>query len=209
VHVGPGPERSVFTYLPPGVDILVIGQAVGSDGNLWWEINKAQIPGGDAAASLWVAPSDVTTVGNCTQVPQAEIPPVIPEEPGGPSQGWGPCGSCDSCGHPASECVTSPEGLCLWDPATCLGGPPPGGSENCYGLATAVDPGAWAGSVSVLTGSNCDGGYTPGTVVQVSASPTDLKLHFDHWSGCGASGSANPVSIPITGSCTITAHFTG
>jgi hypothetical protein len=209
VRVGPGPERSVFTYLPPGEDILVIGQAVGSDGNPWWEINKAQIPGGDAAASLWVAQGDVMTVGLCTQVPQAEVPPVIPGEPGEPPPGgWGPCGSCDSCGHAASECVTSPDGQCLWDPATCLAGPPPEGGGDCYGLSTAVAPGSWAGSVSVLTGTNCDGRYRPGTVVQVSASASDpVKMPFNHWSGCGASGSANPVSITMTGSCTITAHF--
>lgn len=34
-------------------------------------------------------------------------------------EGWQACGSCDTCGHPSSECVTSPEGACLWDPATC------------------------------------------------------------------------------------------
>jgi len=35
---------------------------------------------------------------------------------------WLGCGSCNTCGHPANECVTSPEGACLWDPATCQAG---------------------------------------------------------------------------------------
>jgi hypothetical protein len=59
----------------------------------------------------------------------------------------------------------------------------------------------------VLTGANCRARYRAGTSVQVSASVSDPKLHFDHWSGCGAGGSANPVTITMNGDCTITAHF--
>lgn len=44
------------------------------------------------------------------------------------TQGWGPCGSCDSCGYPSQECVTSPEGVCLWDPSTCRGQGAPAGA---------------------------------------------------------------------------------
>ncbi|HVO72373.1 MAG TPA: hypothetical protein VMT24_20130 [Aggregatilineaceae bacterium] len=211
VSVGPGPERSVFTYLPPGEDILVVGQAVGSDGNPWWEINKAQIPGGDAAISLWVAQSDVTTVGNCTQIPQVEVPPVIPEEEGGPPPGgWGPCGSCDSCGHAASECVTSPDGQCLWDPATCLGGPPPSGGGGCYAIRAAIDMGNCygGGSAMIDTVPNCEGGqYLPGTSMQAHAVAVDPKCVVKSWSGCGASGSGSSVSFTATGSCTATAHM--
>ncbi|MBI5960633.1 MAG: SH3 domain-containing protein [Chloroflexi bacterium] len=42
---------------------------------------------------------------------------VIPGE-------WGSCGSCDSCMVPG-ECVSAPDGSCLWDPATCRYVPPP------------------------------------------------------------------------------------
>lgn len=35
---------------------------------------------------------------------------------------WQSCGSCNTCGYPQNECVTSPEGQCLWDPATCRAG---------------------------------------------------------------------------------------
>ncbi len=213
VRVGPGPDRSIFAYLPPDTEILVVGQAIGTDGNPWWEIDKSQIPGGIMALSLWVAQSDVATVGLCTQVPQVEIPPVIPddEEPGeGPGGGWGACGSCDTCGHPANECVTSPDGACLWDPATCLGGGPDDGGQ-CHTLAAVADPPNVGNAVNILTSTNCTtnsgvSGYLSSTVVQVSAVP-ESKFTFSNWTGCGASGSSNPVSITMTTSCTITGHF--
>ncbi|MCP4249271.1 MAG: SH3 domain-containing protein, partial [bacterium] len=63
------------------------------------------------------------------------IPPpsTVPQTTGGdgsdggdggstlPTGQWGFCGSCDTCGHESRQCVTSPEGLCLWDPTFCLG----------------------------------------------------------------------------------------
>lgn len=40
---------------------------------------------------------------------------------------WGACGSCADCGpYLSNECVLSPEGACVWDPATCRN--LPGGS---------------------------------------------------------------------------------
>jgi hypothetical protein len=207
VHVGPGRTRSVFAFMEPGVEYRVTGQALDSDGNPWWQLDKTQFPGHEEVISLWVMQSDVTELGLCTNVPEVEIPPVIPGEEEPPPGTWGECGSCE-CGHPG-ECMTSPEGECLWNPAVChVGGeePPPEGGEDCYRLSTAADP-SWAGSVSVLTGPNCRSRYRAGTSVQVSASASDPKMHFDHWSGCGASGSANPVTITMNSSCTITAHF--
>ena len=125
----PGLSRSAFTYLNPGIEYGVSGQAADEGGNLWWEVDKTQFAGHEDVISLWVAQSDVTAVGNCSQVPQAEIPPVIPGEPEDqPSGTWQPCGFCNTCGHPASECVTSPEGLCLsdlqpaWPPYRLTGG---------------------------------------------------------------------------------------
>lgn len=45
-----------------------------------------------------------------------------------PTGTWGSCGSCGSCPPgPASQCVTTPEGACVWDPGTCGGG----GSPSC------------------------------------------------------------------------------
>jgi hypothetical protein len=208
VHVGPGLDRAVFAFMEPGVEYRVTGQALDGDGNPWWQLDKTQFPGHEEVISLWVMQSDVTELGLCSNIPFVEIPPVIPGEEEPPPGTWGPCGSCE-CGHPG-ECVTSPEGECLWDPATCHAGggeePPPEGGGDCYSLSTAVDDPSGGGSVSVLTGTNCDGGYRPGTSVQVSA--RGEKWPFNHWSGCGTGGStANPVTITMNSSCTITAHF--
>lgn len=209
IRVGPGPDRAVFAWLFPGIDYTVVSQATGSDGSLWWEIDRSQVPGGGEATSLWVAQGDVTTVGDCTQVPTGDVPPVIPEEEEPPPGTWGPCGSCSTCGHPANECVTSPEGLCLWDPATCQEQPPPGGGEGCIVVQVAVDRGQCFESVSasLLTPSNCEGGgFSPGTTVQASATEVG-KCRLLSWSGCGAGGSANPTSFTPGGSCTVTAHM--
>ncbi len=125
VRVGPGLDRAAFAFLTAGVEYPVIGYAYDAAGNLWWQIDRSAVPGGEMALSLWVLASEVEALGNCDQVPPGEVPvpepgePFQPGQPGGPGQ-WLPCGSCDTCGHPANECVTSPEGQCLWDPATCV-----------------------------------------------------------------------------------------
>ena len=214
VHVGPGHHRSVFSLLPAGVDILVTGQATDEDGNLWWQIDKTQIPGHEAVSSLWVAASDVATSGNCDNVPPAEpstfIPGVEQPEPGG---GWGPCGSCDTCGHPG-ECVTSPDGQCLWDPSTCGTAGPGGGdsSSGCFSITATVDMGrcSYANGFATLdTPPNCEGSfYSPGTAITAHAAVDDLKCFVSYWSGCGASGSGDSVSFSATSSCTLIAHIT-
>ena len=218
VHVGPGRERGVFGYLTPGTEYIVTGQAVDAAGNVWWQIDKTQFPGHEEVISLWVAQGDVIAVGDCSQVPDGDIPPVIPDGEESPGT-WLPCGSCDTCGHPANECVTSPEGQCLWDPATCQNAPPPdeGGDDVppdeqqpvCVGVFATVDP-PGTGSAGPITPGNCGtelyGVYTAGSSVQVRANP-NAGCWLDHWSGCGASGNANPVTITVNSTCTITAHI--
>ena len=175
VRVGPGVWRSQFIYLLPGIEYTVIGQAADDTGALWWQLDKTQFAGHEAVTSLWVAQADVIALGDCTDIPQADIPPIVPppEEP--PSGGWGPCGSCDTCGFPAEECVTSPEGTCLWDPTTCRGQQPPpddGGGQTCYAVSASIDMGQCSGGGSAMidTVPNCDGGlYTPGTSIQAHA----------------------------------------
>lgn len=215
VRVGPGPLRSVFTYLPTAQDIPVIGQALDDEGNRWWQIDKSVIPGSDAVISLWVAESDVIPVGDCSQVPEGDIPPLIPGDQWEPPGMWLPCGSCDTCGHPANECVTSPEGLCLWDPATCA--PPPLTGE-CYTINVTIDMGRCYGPGSAMldTVSNCGDGssvpgisgqFSPGTVINAHAVAVDPKCIVDYWSGCGTSGSGANISFTATSSCTLTAHM--
>jgi len=205
VHVGPGRHRGVFAFLPAGEDILVIGQARDDEGNLWWQIDKTRIPGHEAVISLWVMASDVMASGNCDDVPEGDIPPVVPDEPDHPPGGWGQCGSCDTCGHPG-ECVISPDGACVWDPATCAD---EGGT--CLTIRATVDasacPNATA-SAMIDTAPNCDGsGYLPGTTINAHAVADNPKCTVDFWSGCGASGSGSTVTFTATSSCTLTAHM--
>lgn len=211
-RVGPGLDHAAFAFLTAGVEYPVIGQAFDEAGNLWWQIDKSFIPGGEMALSLWVLASEVETVGDCTQVPPGEVPPEIPaepwqpgepQEPGGPPGQWLPCGSCNTCGHPANECVTSPEGACLWDPATCTA------PAQCLSISAAIDMGQCSGSGSawIATAPNCDGGFSPGTAITASASADDGKCHVMSWSGCGVSGGGASISFTATGSCTITAHM--
>jgi hypothetical protein len=203
-------NRSAFAFLPANQDFNVIGQALDSEGKVWWELDKNQIPGGEMALSLWVAEEEVEEIGNCAGVPQAEVPPIIPggPPPGGPGQpgggptpppGWGPCGSCDTCGHPASECVTSPDGQCLWDPKTCAP-PPPGG--QCFYLTTQVvpRPGMQA-YITIGKKPDCpDGGYSPGTQVPLSAYPQ----YRMSWTGTcpGATGTNPNIVVTMNFSCT-------
>jgi hypothetical protein len=216
VRVGPGITRSIFGYLNPGIEYTVIGQAVGDDGEPWWEVDKTQFAGHEGVLSLWIAQSDVTALGDCGDVPQGDIPDVIPDDGGddgdGPSAGWLPCGSCDTCGHPASECVTSPEGICLWDPATCL---PPGGDPDdggsCYAITTRLDTNCQGvASIIIDTASNCEGGrYLPGTTVQAHLNIVSYGFcKLVTWTGsCGASGNALTTSFVPPGNCTLIAQM--
>jgi hypothetical protein len=72
----------------------------------------------------WVKPVELdsaSSVEDDDPIVEGEGPPV-----GSNPGGWGACGSCDTCGHAASECRTNPEGACVWDPGDCLGFSPGG-----------------------------------------------------------------------------------
>ncbi|MBI5960453.1 MAG: hypothetical protein HY866_17055 [Chloroflexi bacterium] len=220
VHVGPGRHRGIFAYMESGIPYTVTGQALDPDGNVWWQLDKTQFAGHEGVISLWVAASDVVEEGNCTNIPEAEIPPIVPDEPEQPG-GWGACGSCDTCGHPG-ECVTSPEGQCLWDPATCAGQPPPGDDDpppgdddppppdpQCVLVTASVNPGG-TGSAGPVTAGNCvseiAGIYLPGTTVTVQAWPNS-GCWVDHWSGCTSGGATNSVTFTVNATCHATAHI--
>lgn len=215
-RLGAGLDRAVFAWLTPGTHYLVTGQAYDAAGNLWWQIDTSLFAGHEAVASLWVLASEVLALGNCNVVPPAVPPPVIPAEPqpGAPGQ-WLPCGSCDTCGHPANECVTSPEGQCLWDPTFCANAPPgqPGqpGGTTCFAINAAVDMSGCQytqGSAMIDVRPNCEGSlYLPGTAMYAHAVAVDPKCNVDYWSGCGAGGGDNSVSFTATGSCTAVAHM--
>lgn len=79
----------------------------------------------------------------------------------------------------------------------------------CYTLSTSVNP-AGSGLINASPAPNCNGGtqYKAGTAVQLTASAMPNTAYaFDYWSGTGASGSTNPISITITGNTSVTANF--
>ena len=75
----------------------------------------------------------------------------------------------------------------------------------CYTLTANVSP-AIGGTLNTTT-QNCIGGYTAGTVVQVSLTPNEGYV-FTGWSGA-AGGTTNPVSITMDANKTLTANLRG
>ncbi len=229
VRVGPGTHRGVFAYMPVNRPFQVIGQAQDRDGKTWWQLEKSTFPRGDSALSLWVQADEVTQSGPCQDVAQTEAPPVIlnPNPSAASASGaqaqasgtWGACGSCDSCGYPASQCVTAPDGQCVWDPTRCLGaggaavsvpaggGGAGGGGPTCYTLTTSSYPG---GSINVLTSPTCgSSGYNSGDSVLLQAVPPTL-YSVDSWAGtCGNIPSGNPefATVTILGNCSVEVYF--
>lgn len=212
VHVGPGRHRSVFTYLFMGPRYLVTGYNYAPDGSKWWQLDKTQFAGHEVVISLWVAEFDVAEYGNCVDIPEAEIPDIIPDDGGDEPGGWGQCGDCNTCGHPVGECITDPTGACVWDPTTCGGGDPDDPGDTCFRVRTAVDLGQCAhatASVVLDTPTNCEPNqYLPGTGVTAHLVVDDEKCHVLSWTGCGAGGaSGNTITVFPGGGCTLTAHL--
>jgi hypothetical protein len=77
----------------------------------------------------------------------------------------------------------------------------------CFPLTVLAVPGA--GQVEVGLSQNCDGGYTPGTAIPVSAvAPPGLR--FDSWTGTGgtfADPNAQATTFTLTGTAQVVAHF--
>lgn len=145
VRVGPGVNRAVRLFLPLGESFAVTGQASAEGGSAWWQIALAGVE------QAWVAQAEVMATGACASVSMVDAPPVVrpprddsgqdspateePTDESSPSGSWGACGSCDSCGHPSNECLLSPDGQCLWDPAQCA----PGGDGGANGAPPPDD----------------------------------------------------------------------
>jgi hypothetical protein len=135
VRVGPGENRAVRLFLPAGEPIPVSGRASVDDTD-WWQLDL------EGVEQAWVSQADVEAAGECANVPAVEAPPVVAPAQAAPEPGgWGLCGSCDSCLGPAAECVTNPDGQCVWDATRCGGAsgsgeagsqepPPPQGTEE-------------------------------------------------------------------------------
>jgi len=209
MRLGPAAYRAGYAYLPPNQDFTVIQQVTDAGGTVWYEIDKSQIAGTGAVESLWVSADVVQVSGDCAGVPVGTPPPPVTyQRPTPPPPGqWGGCGTCATCGHPANECVTAPDGACLWDPATCVRVPP---GDGCLILTIAIQPNANAGSVSLRAKPTCPtgAGYAPGTPITAVASPSSPYV-FHSWEGsCPGAGSTSAlISFDITYSCTLIAVF--
>lgn len=240
VRVGPGFDRGIFGYFPANQDVRIIGQTTASDGSLWWEIDTTFIEGGENANSLWVAQDTVVANRRCVRVVATDAPPIVAVQPGNNTLldgQWGFCGSCNSCGpHPSNECVTSPDGVCLWDPTTCRNvtvvtvpvdpgsTPPPPGADPCFIVSmnfrstdgSSVSP---APSQIVNTASNCStgSGFTAGTSVSISTTgqmctggcgPSSSNgFAFDHWEGTCSVAGGSSASFTINNNCIATAVY--
>jgi hypothetical protein len=114
LRAGPSIDYPIAGVLSPGEFLPVYGVSI--DGS-WY---AAPEDGQEVWAAGWV----VTASGPCDGLPIAAEPPppaVSEPAPGQPASGsWGECGSCEYCGpYPASECITNPEGECIWAPGSC------------------------------------------------------------------------------------------
>jgi len=240
LRVGPGYNRGVFTDLPPNQLVTVIGQAQANDLSLWWELDKTQIPKHQNALSLWVAQDDVEEVGGCGVVPLVAAPPIVrptPQAEPAPVQqpqpapaavqepqpapvtadqrpagagGWGACGSCNTCGMGADECVLSPDGACLWDPSTCRYVPE--GTTDCKFVTVSGEP-SGAGTVVIQTPPNCGkDGYMVGTSVSILATGRD-PFWVNEFNGT-CEGAAvdvhwmfSSINVIVNRDCSVTAYF--
>jgi Tol biopolymer transport system component len=208
MHVGPGRNRGIFSYLPANQDFVVVGQAYDDQNVVWWQLDKNQIGGSESANSLWVSSEDVGEKGDCLAVVRADAPPLVMAPPPNTGQ-WGGCGSCSTCGYPANECVTSPDGQCLWDPATCRPDQPvvtPDDSSNCVYITKEIRGGI--GTITLRPPPNCGNGYLPGTSILAVASP-GANYNFYGWDGstCPVPGDTALITFTIINSCTLVANF--
>ncbi|MBI5296272.1 MAG: S-layer homology domain-containing protein [Chloroflexi bacterium] len=78
--------------------------------------------------------------------------------------------------------------------------------QACFTLTASANPAA-GGSVGVSPAPNCNGGtqYSQGTLVTLTATAR-AGYNFASWSG-NASGTANPTTVTMTASKTVTANF--
>jgi hypothetical protein len=77
IRVGPGENRSAYTFLPANEEFVVLGQATALDDTQWWKLDRAEVAPNKQAEQAWVAQEAVTASGECDAVPEAPPPPII------------------------------------------------------------------------------------------------------------------------------------
>lgn len=78
LHVGPGENRAIVSFLPPIGVYTVTGRFVLEDGSEWFQLNKDEIPSAAVANEVWLARALVDEQGDCDAVANASEPPIIP-----------------------------------------------------------------------------------------------------------------------------------
>ena len=128
LRLGPGNDFLAAGVMYAGNTVTLVGR---SEDGAWYLLDREGI-------QIWLEAARVTLSGDCERLPvvvatpvDVSLPPDQPDQPDQPEDTgtdqpptgpgtWGECGSCSYCGpYPRNECVTAPDGSCLWDPATC------------------------------------------------------------------------------------------
>ncbi|MCA0447999.1 MAG: N-acetylmuramoyl-L-alanine amidase [Bacteroidetes bacterium] len=84
-----------------------------------------------------------------------------------------------------------------------------GTTTTCYSLATSIYP-SGTGNISINTSHNCSGGYSPGTLISLTAIENSGNT-FIGWTGSGgvfSNQSSSNTLFTISGNANITANFT-
>jgi|FLYN01.1.fsa_nt_gi hypothetical protein len=125
VRVGPGENRTSYTFLPANQSFEVLGQATADDDSLWWKLDRETVAPNAAANEAWVAQDDVEAEGDCEAVVDVNAPPIIPivSEPP-PGSGEQPSGGEDGTTTEGSISPTPGSWTISFArsaPASCLG----------------------------------------------------------------------------------------
>jgi hypothetical protein len=127
IRVGPGENRTSYTFLPTDTPFEVLGQATADDDSQWWKLDREVVAPNAAANEAWVAQDDVESEGGCGAVVDVNAPPIIPiiaapppeepaEQPPAGSEGQPPAGG-GTQPSPGTWTVYYPSSV----PASCLG----------------------------------------------------------------------------------------
>ena len=87
VRVGPGINRTVVTYLPVEQNFTPLGQSTDEDDTLWYQFDTEQAAPTSLINEAWVSASDLESMGDCSNVPDAEAPELVPIEPADEGEG--------------------------------------------------------------------------------------------------------------------------
>lgn len=185
----------IMGRLYPGNYLDVIGQSI--DGS-WYAVLLGY-------KQFWVASWVVTTSGPCDDLVVLREDPAAATTVTGDSGDtspdtvpgtWGACGSCADCGpYPSSECMSDPDGQCVWNPAACRA---PGGDGDGDIEYTAV-------LVPEMSVYNCASGSSFSANVHYQ---TDTDAVLVDWGASSGDDSVARAAVEERGSTSIQIRVT-